>query len=480
MPYTYPTPIDSVYFPEEQRKAAIGSGLNNALIMAGLSMLGGQRTPYPQTFTENLARGLTQGFGAFNQTVAGTQQQAAENYWKKKQFDMQSELKKAHANLYDLMAKEKESEIKRQEGLSKTLEDIKSKIGNAFTDVSGNTYTSPEVENVLKMIMEGEPTNQDAVARNTTDFINTLKPYDSDKAIRDALLQYVNPETALTAMMKGENEPTSVREYKYAKNNPEYDKWRLEGKENKEVSGGNDMENFLGRTFKGFYTDKNIRKSAYDWLSTPEGNKAWMDEQRRLAGIRQMGAAPIYNTIPGYQTTEGQPVFYSGRSGEILTKGKLQKAPQESDIKFERDYKSSLALIDKLDEHFKKIEPQMSDSVIGRVFNTPVIAGKVVSQSDPLIASTKAITEATLSKLIRALGEVGTLTDADIQRARDAMPSIYDTIQVKNKKIAQLKGLLDEIYGRGKRYGTTVPNTTQQKSDTSTSGSLPQGMKRGW
>lgn len=83
-------------------------------------------------------------------------------------------------------------------------------------------------------------------------------------------------------------------------------------KEEKEVSGGNDMENFLGRTFKGFYTDKNIRKSAYDWLSTPEGSKAWEGEQKRLAGIAQLKYPPIYNVVP---TSEGL-VPFNARTGQ--------------------------------------------------------------------------------------------------------------------------------------------------------------------
>jgi hypothetical protein len=87
------------------------------------------------------------------------------------------------------------------------------------------------------------------------------------------------------------------------------------------------------------------------------------------------------------------------------------------------------------------------------------------------LASVKALIQASESKMIRALGEVGTLTDRDVARAEAAMPTINDTKAVRDKKFQQLRGLLGEIYERGKRYDTTKQNVT------STSNTKPTTIK---
>lgn len=211
MQYTYPTPAETSYLTPEQSKATLGSGLQNALIMAGLSMLGAPRTPYRQTFTENLARGLGSGFGAFNQTVAGAQQQAETDYWKKRQLAMQEQLNKSHSALYDLTAKEKQAEIDKANALTSGMADILKKR-DAFIDVSGNVYTQPEANNILKMIAEERtPIGQgasDAIS-HMKDFSSTLTPYDTNKAIIDLLMKY-EPKTAMSYILEKPKTPTTI------------------------------------------------------------------------------------------------------------------------------------------------------------------------------------------------------------------------------------------------------------------------------
>jgi hypothetical protein len=194
----------------------------------------------------------------------------------------------------------------------------------------------------------------------------------------------------------------------------------------------------------------------WDSLTQPQ-KKAVMDKyglQNPMA-IRAVGP-PIYYNVPGFQTPEGQPITMSGRTGVMspakgAEPGKAVPAPTQNDINFQRAYTSANAIIQELQKRFKDIEPQMANNAVERLTGAPGRYLKAESQSNPALASTQALSEATLSKLIRALGEVGTLTDQDIKRARAAIPSIYDTVAVKNQKIQQLRTLVGEIFQRGRR-----------------------------
>lgn len=420
----FPSPLSQSYIPKDQRQAIANAGINNALLMAGISLLGAPPTPYRQTFGQNLAQGLGAGLGAFNQTLAGAQEQALKN----RQITMQEDLNKSQKALKDIMIAKEKDEMKRMEEFRKAMES-RTEPTQIMTGYDLSGKKPPEYTTYNKTV---KPT--------LADMLQAAISYDPIKGT--ALIV----EAQKPVEWKPLTEESAIR-FERAK------------RETKEVSGGNDMENFLGRLpqFSGFYNNQKIRTDAYNWLATPEGNAAWEREQKRLAGIAQLKYPPIYNVIPGYQTETGQPVVISGRTGRIQGSDKLQKTPMESDIKFERDYKSASALIDEIAGHFSKIEPKMAKGATERLLKAPLIAGEALSQSDTLLTSTKAITEAALSKLIRALGEVGTLTDADVARARNTMPSIYDTVQVKNQKIKQLRELLDEVYNRGSRFETTAP-----------------------
>lgn len=89
----------------------------------------------------------------------------------------------------------------------------------------------------------------------------------------------------------------------------------------KEISGGNDVDNFLGTRFQGFYTDEKVRANAFNWLATAAGKKAWEEEQKRLLKQKQEFATPYNIIVP---TAEGLVPFDArkGRLGEPTGIGK--------------------------------------------------------------------------------------------------------------------------------------------------------------
>lgn len=248
----------------------------------------------------------------------------------------------------------------------------------------------------------------------------------------------------------------------------------LSEKDEKELNLPPDIDTFgmlkLGRR----YSTPEGRTEIMEYLGTPAGKveyEKWWDK-------RKTTAPPIYNIVPGYQTPTGQPATIEGRTG-VITEPKspqLQKTPSEGDVTFTRNYTSTMALLDGLESKFKTIEKKMAETWGERLYKTPLLKTESFLQSDPDVATIKAFTEATLAKLIRSLGEVGTLTDRDIQRARDAMPLITDTIDVKNQKLTQLRDLTTEIFERGQRQ-IGVVGLPKQNSRQTSGGSLTPAEK---
>lgn len=63
--------------------------------------------------------------------------------------------------------------------------------------------------------------------------------------------------------------------------------------------------------------------------------------------------------------------------------------------------------------------------------------------------------QAFLTQIIRAMGEVGTLTDKDREVIAGAIPQLTDTPQTAQIKIQDLRGLLGELQNRNAGYGDT-------------------------
>lgn len=170
-----------------------------------------------------------------------------------------------------------------------------------------------------------------------------------------------------------------------------------------------------------------------------------------------------------------KPIFArSGGGGSLNTEEKFEgnikpKTPSESDIKFERDYTSAIALIDELENKFKSISTSLPKTATERITGYPIRQYGKIMQINPDLVAVDAMRAATLPKLIRALGEVGTLTDADIKRASEAMPTTNDIDEVRTQKFGQLRNLIGEINSRGKRQQYLLPGSQETGYQTTLS-----------
>ena len=216
--------------------------------------------------------------------------------------------------------------------------------------------------------------------------------------------------------------------------------------EGKEVNVANEIDTVLGGMFPGYYTDPAKRQQALAYYSTPEGSKAVQSKAQQYA---QGKAAPIYNIMPGYQSPEGQPVTVNVRSGKI-PQG-LQKTPSESDVSAARTKGTITAIIDEIDSAFDRAEKSLPSNATERVSGYATRIAKLKTQSDPNLVLADSLSQGFLAKFARAAGEVGVLTDRDIERAQKLAVNIHDTPQVRKGKLNGIKSLFNEIYERGKR-----------------------------
>jgi len=131
---------------------------------------------------------------------------------------------------------------------------------------------------------------------------------------------------------------------------------------------------------------------------------------------------------------------------------------------------SILGMVDKMERDLEDV--WAPSGPLERFTTIPRQLWKVYGQADPKLTALHSRIEGTLALIVRALGEVGTLTDKDIGRARTLQPvfaPIPDTQQVIAEKMRGLRGLVLEVASRTgtrpeamKGSGTAKPSSGWQ------------------
>jgi hypothetical protein len=132
---------------------------------------------------------------------------------------------------------------------------------------------------------------------------------------------------------------------------------------------------------------------------------------------------------------------------------------------------SVLAMIDNMEGDLKGISQPKTP--MDRLVGIPKAVLGVKGQTDPKLAAFHSRIESTLALIVRALGEVGTLTDGDIQRARNLQPTVYpipDTEAVVREKLDGLRKLVQEVAAR---TGSRPENMSQPAAPAP---AAPQGQ----
>ncbi len=133
---------------------------------------------------------------------------------------------------------------------------------------------------------------------------------------------------------------------------------------------------------------------------------------------------------------------------------------------------ASLAIVDNMERQIQaltKAGTKFPTGPLERIRAIPQTAKDIYLQANPQLVRVHRQVEGTLALIVRSLGEVGTLTDGDIERARSLMPTfapIPDTEAVIQQKLAGLRELIREVTAR---TGTRPTPTTQYERD-------PQGQ----
>ncbi|MFZ5989423.1 MAG: hypothetical protein ACOYWZ_20195 [Bacillota bacterium] len=287
---------------------------------------------------------------------------------------------------------------------------------------------------------------------------------------------YQTRKRLITEQEKSETEKISIQKIARVASESGMTPWQVSAIANAPTS---DDARQLFTTFQGDIGQK--PPADLNAIAEAEYNKSWdqltQSEKKKVRAIDlaereklKLTVPPAYIVMPGYQTIEGQPLILNSRTGKWevrKTDVPIEKIPTETDITFERNYTAATALIDALEKKYKIVEKKMAKTWTERITKYPQIKAEILLQSDKDFTTTKSLTEATLSKLIRSLGEVGTLTDQDVDRARKSTPSPTDTIEVKDLKIQDLRDLTKEIFERGRRQRTVLSPPTQTTTSNS-------------
>lgn len=117
------------------------------------------------------------------------------------------------------------------------------------------------------------------------------------------------------------------------------------------------------------------------------------------------------------------------------------------------------AVLDRLDELTGRIltEPTLA----GRIRSMPEIAWQQFSQANPDIALYSSLAAGTLAPIIRSLGEVGTLAEGDVARAKALLPKLYpipDSPEVAKRHIGDIRDIIRASSGIEPKPKGTGPN----------------------
>ena len=193
-----------------------------------------------------------------------------------------------------------------------------------------------------------------------------------------------------------------------------------------------------------------------------------------------LGAAPPALGAPGGGTQikpsdrdmpipEEQVQMYRGPNGEPMPSGLTPKeAAAQGYRKMTTEEVNNIgarkqftSVLDQLDTYVAKLFK--AEGPLQRALKAPQTAFELYSQSNPELVAYESFSSGTLAPMIRAIGEKGNLSEGDIQRGIKLVPSIYDTKEVANLKLKQLREWFEGAITRA--VPVQAPGKTDKKKD---------------
>jgi hypothetical protein len=112
-----------------------------------------------------------------------------------------------------------------------------------------------------------------------------------------------------------------------------------------------------------------------------------------------------------------------------------------------------------------------ASSPLGRAVGAPGQFLGAFSQSNPAAVRLQNLGKGLLAIFSRTVGgERGATTEQDVERAKELVPSIYDTTEIAKQKLDDMRTLINEIKSRAQAGASSLPGQ---------SGGLPPPPK-GW
>jgi len=132
-------------------------------------------------------------------------------------------------------------------------------------------------------------------------------------------------------------------------------------------------------------------------------------------------------------------------SGYIKVTGEQQKAVG--------DFQSVFNLLDQIEVLMDEVFPQTED-LGGRIAGGTKRKVGSILQTNPSAAKLDKLIKGSMAKIIRAMGEKGTLSDGDVKRALNLFPLLTDDADVARGMFSSLKGLFNSnaraVFGQPK------------------------------
>ena len=188
----------------------------------------------------------------------------------------------------------------------------------------------------------------------------------------------------------------------------------------------------------------------------------------RTEAIRPLPPSP---TVPAQLSYRPEPQLGAEEAGAYGLPGGSPKSaasgrtPLTAAQRTKMDAQNaSLAIIENIDRQIKeamKAGTTFPSGPLSRILGTTRAAKGVYLQADPKLVRLHSQVGGTLALLVRSLGEVGTLSEGDIQRARNLMPTfapVPDTAAVIQEKLDGLRELVQEVASRTGALRTPQPS----------------------
>lgn len=123
-------------------------------------------------------------------------------------------------------------------------------------------------------------------------------------------------------------------------------------------------------------------------------------------------------------------------------------------------------ILKSLSDSYNRLKPDFARNAVERATKGLVLKTSALLQTNPEATSFEKFKEAILATLARASGERGVLTDQDVERARQNLPTLTDTTEVVDMKLSRLSSLFSELRQRSiSTFTSPVSSLSGDQSD---------------